>query len=301
VVTKINGGAISVPPAVDDPTAVERRFLRRRAASAPKAKKVKTGRYGGFASRTTLRLAQLAFLGVVVGAWQLYASSDLGDPVLVQGPVDVWDAFRQLSGDGTLWSDLSATLQATLIALVIGSVVGVVLGIGLALAPRVEAVVSPYIDALNAMPRIALAPVFIVYFGIGMWAKVALALTLVIFIVLISARAGVRSADPDVVQLATVLGASRRQRFFKVLLPVAVPSIFAGVRLGLIYSLLGVVGSEIVSAEDGLGQLVAAASSNFDMASVYAVLVLLAVVAALLNILAARLERWILRWQPPSN
>lgn len=254
-----------------------------------------------FSTAWRLRAAQLAFLAFLIGAWQLYAALGAGDPVLVKTPEQVWEAFVRLADGGTLLSDLWATLKATLIALVLGTVAGVVLGVGLALTPRVEAVVSPYIDAFNAMPRIALAPVFIVYFGIGMWAKVALAFTLVVFIVLINTRAGVRSADPDTLQLATVLGSSKLQRFTKVLLPVAAPSIFAGVRLGLIYSLLGVVGSELISAKDGLGQLVAASSANFDMASVYAVLLLLAVIAALLNLVTARIERWVLRWQPPAD
>jgi NitT/TauT family transport system permease protein len=215
-VNKHAGAVVSRPSAVDGTGLADDDAPFVRHASPRKAA---SGRYGGFESRTCLRVAQLAFLGALLGGWQLYAASDLGDPILVRSPVEVWHAFTHLLEDGTLLPDLSATLQATLIALVIGSVVGVVLGVGLALLPRVEAVVSPYLDAFNAMPRIALAPVFIVYFGIGLWAKVALALTLVIFIVMVSARAGVRSADPDVLQLSTVLGSTRRQCFAKVLLP----------------------------------------------------------------------------------
>jgi NitT/TauT family transport system permease protein len=247
-----------------------------------------------------LRAAQLAFLLAVLAAWQGYYESGLGEDILVKSPGDVWSAFTALIEAGSLWTDLSATMEATVVALVLGTLVGVVLGIGLALLPKVEAVVAPYLDALNAMPRIALAPVFIVYFGIGMAAKVALAFSLVVFIVLINTRAGVRNADPDVLQLSTVVGSTRRQTFTKVLLPVAVPSIFAGIRLGLIYSLLGVVGSEVIAAKDGLGQQVAASSATFDMATVYAVLLLLAVIAAILNAGSAKLERWLLRWQAPE-
>ena len=115
------------------------------------------------------------------------------------------------------------------------------------------------------------------------------------------ARAGVRSTDAEWLRLSTVLGARKHQLFFKVLLPVATPAIFAALRLGLIYSLLGVVGSELISARDGLGQLIAYDSSVFQMDGVYGILVLLAVIAVVLNQLMALLERRLLRWQPPAD
>ena len=120
-------------------------------------------------------------------------------------------------------------------------------------------------------------------------------------IVLSGARAGVRSADAEWLLLSSVLGARKHQLFSKVMLPVATPAIFAALRLGLIYSLLGVVGSELISARDGLGQLIAYDSSVFQMDGVYGILVLLAVIAVILNQLMSFLERRLLRWQPPAD
>jgi NitT/TauT family transport system permease protein len=190
-------------------------------------------------------------------------------------------------------------MWAVVIAFLLASVIGIVVGIALALLPRVERVVSPYLDALNAMPRIALAPVFVVAFGLTPKAKVALAFSIVVFIVLTSARAGVRSVDVDIMRLSTVLGANRRQMFAKVLFPVAIPAIFGGLRLGVIFSLLGVVTSELIAARDGIGQLLQGYASLFQIDGVYGLLIVLAVIASLLNAGMAIVERYLLRWQAP--
>ncbi|RZK69260.1 MAG: ABC transporter permease subunit [Rhodococcus sp. (in: high G+C Gram-positive bacteria)] len=146
-----------------------------------------------------------------------------------------------------------------------------------------------------------IAPLFIVALGINTSAKVALASTLVFFIVMSGARAGVRSTDAEWLRLSTVLGANKYQMFLKVLIPVATPAIFAALRLGLIYSLLGVVGSELISARNGLGQLIATYSATFQMEAVYAILLFLAVIAVVLNQVMSHAERRFLRWQPPVD
>jgi NitT/TauT family transport system permease protein len=241
-------------------------------------------------------------LGVaLLGLWQLAAAAKWPDPVLAKSPVQSWDYLAGAARSGVLWSSTRATMTAVLIAWVLAGVAGVAAGLALGLMPRTERVLSPYLDAANAMPRIALAPLLIVALGIGTGAKVALASTLVFFIVLSGARAGVRSADAEWLRLSAVLGAGKRQLFAKVLLPVATPAIFAALRLGLIYALLGVVGSELIAARDGLGQLIAYDSSVFQMDGVYGILVLLAVIAVALNQLMACLERRLLRWQPPAD
>ena len=241
---------------------------------------------------------QVVVLGLVLLIWQLVYP--LGGPALGKGPAEVWGAFSELVRSGDLQENLWHTMQAVFIALPIAGVVGTVIGLSLALLPRVEAAVSPLLSGLNSMPRLALAPVFIIAFGIGLTAKVVLATSVVVFVFILNARAGVKSADPDMVRMATVMGFGKVQIFFKVLLPVAMPSIFAAVRLGVIYSLLAVVGSELISSRNGLGQLVALFSNQFKLASVYAILIVLAVVAGILNSVTGLAESWVLRWQPPS-
>lgn len=238
-------------------------------------------------------------IGLGVGLiilWWAVSQTTLVRPALNHGPADVWNAVVTLEGNGLLWSNLGATLAAAAIALVLSGVVGTICGLTLALLPKTEQVVAPYLSAVNAMPRIALAPVFIIYFGIGMSAKVALAFTVVVFMFLLNTHAAVRSCDPDIVRLMRVLGATKLQRFFKVLLPVAVPQIIASVRLGIVYSLLGVVASELISSRNGIGQIIASSSSTFDLATVYGSLLILAVVAAALDVGAKAAENRLLRW-----
>jgi NitT/TauT family transport system permease protein len=268
------------------------------APDQPRGSRPRTG-----LSRETLavRGLQVAVGVALLGLWQLAAALKWPDPALAKSPVQAWDYLVDAARSGVLWSNTWATMSAVLIAWVLAGLAGVVAGLALGLMPRTERVLNPYLDAANAMPRIAFAPLLIVALGIGTTAKVALASTLVFFIVLSGARAGVRSADAEWLRLSAVLGARKRQLFFKVMLPVATPAIFAALRLGIIYSLLGVVGSELISARDGLGQLIAYDSSVFQMEGVYGILVLLAVIAVILNQLMSLLERRLLRWQPPAD
>lgn len=250
--------------------------------------------------RVGLFLARLVFGAAIIGLWQLVVSLKLMDPTVTSGPADVGSFLWHALGTSMLWTNLGDTMVAVVIALALASVVGVVTGIALALLPQLEAIVSPYLDALNAMPRIALAPVFVLAFGLTINAKIALAFSIVVFIMITSARAGVRSVEVDITRLSTVLGANRRQMFTKVLFPVAIPSIFGGLRLGVIYSLLGVVTSELIGGRNGIGVLIQQYAGLFQTEGVYALIIVLAVIAAVLNAMMGRVERHLLRWQPGS-
>ncbi|MBM7365595.1 ABC transporter permease [Gordonia hydrophobica] len=298
---------MTVSSAIDGVAATEsvdsRSGRKRPSALKRKGKKVVVGATGSKAKLSGLPLlgVQVLLLAALLGLWQLTYTVSSTNKLVISNPQLVWQAFLDWQSKGTFWSDLSSTVSAALIALVASAVVGVLVGIGLALSPSVEAVVSPFLDAINAMPRIALAPVFVIYFGIGSTSKIVLAFTLVVFIVTINTRAGVSSADPELLRLSVVMGASKWQRFCKVLFPVAIPSIFAGLRLGLIYSLLGVVGAELIASTAGLGQQISASSAAFDLGTVYAALIVLAIIAAAFNALSGRIEKSILRWQPPQD
>ncbi|MEE2061998.1 ABC transporter permease [Rhodococcus artemisiae] len=270
--------------------------IRRNDHTKPRSGRLRLSRENG-----TVLAAQILLGAVWLGLWQLTATQRWLDPVLAKSPGQSWDYFVTALQSGELWSNTRYTMTAVLIAWILAGAVGVLVGVALGLLPRVERVLTPYLEAANAMPRIALAPLFIVALGINTSAKVALASTLVFFLVLSGARAGVRSTDAEWLRMSTVLGASKYQIFVKVLLPVATPAIFAGLRLGLIYSLLGVVGSELISARNGLGQLIATYSATYRMEAVYAILLLLAVIAVVLNQFMGLAERQFLRWQPPVD
>jgi NitT/TauT family transport system permease protein len=265
------------------------------APDSPRA--VRKGLGPGASATITLFVGRIAVGLVILAAWQAIAMSGAVSPVISRTPGQVFGALRELAVNGDLWPAVVSTLSATLIALVLAAVVGITLGIVLGLMPWLDKLVDPYLNAINAMPRIALAPVLIVYFGIGQSGKIALAFSIVVFVMLINAQAGVRAADRELVTLSRVMGMSRPQMVAKIVLPSAVPSIFAGLRLGLIYSLLGVVASELLAAKEGMGQLIAGFAGSYDMSSAYAVMLVLAVLGALINYAMAKGESYLLRWQ----
>ncbi len=244
-------------------------------------------------------LWQIAVIAVVLAVWQLAHELKWGMPVVVQSPEAVFTALMKLAGGEVLWPNYWATIKATLIGLAIAVVIGTPIGLLLGILLGAQRVIAPFLSALNAMPRIALAPVFIIVFGIDMWAKVALSVSLVLFIMILNAMAGVSAADSEAMRMMKTLGATRSQILRKVVLPAALPSILVGVRLGLIYSLLGVIASELIASQDGLGQMIAGSAGVFDLATVYAVLLLLMVTAVLFNMASDAVGRVLLRWQPP--
>ena len=248
----------------------------------------------------TILLLQFGVLLAALALWQTAAGLGWGVKVVVQSPELVAKALVTLATGDQLWPNYWATLKATLVGLFAAVLVGTPIGLALGLMPMAQRVTAPFLSALNAMPRIALAPVFIVVFGITMSAKVALAVSLVMFIMILNAIAGVAAADPEAVRMMTAIGASRAQTLRMVVLPAALPSILTGVRLGLIYSLLGVIASELIASADGLGQIIARSAGVFDLATVYAVLLLLMVTAAIFNTASETLGRWLLRWQAPA-
>jgi NitT/TauT family transport system permease protein len=198
---------------------------------------------------------------------------------------------------GKLWLDLGYTVAGTLISFLLGSGAALALGLSFVMFPRLERALDPYLMMLNSMPRFALAPLFLLWFGLGLGSKVAVGTSLSFFIVLANTVAGVRGVSPDLLVLSRSLGATPRQIFFKVTLPSAVPVIFSGLRLALVYSMLGVVGAEIIAAEHGLGQTLAYLQSSFDMNGVMGLLLLLACLGMAVTLGMTRLERALLQWQ----
>ena len=262
---------------------------------APRVK----GRRRKILSSLWLLLQRLLVLAVVIGIWQLTVEMQWFDRTATSSPREVFSFLWDSLQTSTLWWNLWYTVEAALIAFVLATIVGTFIGITLALLPRFEKVVEPYLSALNAMPRIALAPVFIVAFGLTMQAKVALAFTIGVFILITAARAGVRSVDMEHLRLATVLGAKPHQLFVKVLFPVAVPSIFGGIRLAVIYCMLGTLTAELIGSNNGMGQLIQQSAGLFRTNEIYAYIIVLAITATLMNMLMGRVERYLLRWQAP--
>lgn len=252
-------------------------------------------RGGGAAARTG---RHLLFLVCFFALWEWGSRAGWLDRTLFGEPSQIalylWHGFVVR---GNLWRELGYTVSGTLVSFVLGSVAAIVLGLAFTQWPPLERALDPYLTVVNAMPRFALAPLFLLWFGLGIASKIAMGTSLSFFIVLASTVAGIRGVPQDFLTLSRSLGATPMQLFFKVTLPSAVPVIFSGLRLGLIFSMLGVVGAEIIAAEHGLGQTLAYLQSNFNMDGVMALLFLLAGLGMAVTKGMARLERWLLRWQ----
>jgi NitT/TauT family transport system permease protein len=241
--------------------------------------------------------AHLAFIGLLLALGEWLTVNRWLDPTFVGQPSGVLKFLWNNITSGQLWVDMGWTMAGTMISFLLGSVAAIAVGLLFVGFPKFEKFLEPYLNAMNVMPRIALAPLFILWFGLGLGSKIALGCSLTFFIVLSSTVAGIRGVSQDHVTLCKTLGASAVSTFFQVTLPGAVPVIFSGLRLGLIYSLLGVIGAEIIASEKGLGQSLAYLGSTFEVNGVMALLLVLAMIGVSVMKTMTWLEKRLLHWQ----
>ena len=242
-------------------------------------------------------LAQLAIVALVLALWEWASRSELIDPLLFGRPSEVAKEFFDYVPSEHGLESLRATGIAVALAFVIGSVAGTLAGLVLGLSKTLDDIFGPFLVPLNSIPRIALAPLFIAWFGLTTTAKVVLAVTIVFFILAENARSAVRSVDHDLMTMARVVGVRRAGMLWKVVLPSAVPTMFAGLRLTFTYSLLGVIASEMIAATSGIGQDIVLYSSGYQINIVFAIIIELVLVAVVLNTCFRMAERYLLRWQ----
>jgi NitT/TauT family transport system permease protein len=240
-------------------------------------------------------LCQIALGVAMLLIWQ-GASGRLVDDFFISNPIAVAERLYQWIADGSLFLHIWATVYETLLGFIVGAVGGVVLGIWLGVSPFTSRLLNPYLNALNALPKVALAPLFVLWFGLGVESKVALAAVLVLFLVFLNTYAGVREADQDLIDSARLMRATRLQVVTKVIIPSALSWVFAGLKISVPYALIGAVLGEMIAANEGLGYLVQFSGSQFDSAGVFAVLIVIALLAVALNYLVElvqhRMERW---------
>jgi NitT/TauT family transport system permease protein len=179
----------------------------------------------------------------------------------------------------------------------IGSALGIALGFWFGRSPLLAAVFDPYIKMLNAVPRIVLAPLFLLWFGLGIWSKVALAVTLVFFVMFFSTYQGVRDADRVLIDNVRMLGASPRQLVRHVLVPSALTWIFSSLQTSLGFAMVGAVVGEYLGSTRGLGYVIAQAEGTFDTTGVFAGMTVLALVVVIVSAAVTRFERWLLQWK----
>jgi NitT/TauT family transport system permease protein len=243
-------------------------------------------------------LTRLALIVIFLVVWQSLASFEIVSPFWISSPDLVVLEIWRLTVSGQLLGDVTVTVVEALIAFVISSGLGIASGLVLSRYPFWDEVMAPFIIVLNSLPRIALAPLIILWFGIGMTAKIVTAFTLVYFILLVNTLSGAKNVDNDILTIARLMGASDRILLRKVILPSAAPWIIAGLNLGITYSLLGVIVAEILASNQGLGYLIESAAGNFNTAGVFAGLIVLSVVTWVLSWVMRRIEARVLRWKP---
>jgi NitT/TauT family transport system permease protein len=219
-----------------------------------------------------------------------------GEPLKVGERIWAWFVT-----DADIYQHLGVTLAETMMAFAVGAGLGLGGGLWLALAPMASAILEPYIKAMNAMPRIILAPIFSVWFGLGMGSKVALGVTLVFFIVFFNVYQGVKEVSPVVLANARMLGADARQLLRHVYLPSATSWVFSSLHTSVGLAFVGAVVGEYLGSSQGVGYLILQAEGSFDINTVMAGIVVLTAFALVLDSLVGKAEKYLMKWQPKSG
>jgi NitT/TauT family transport system permease protein len=257
-----------------------------------------------------IRIVQLALLAGILILWGVLTDPRVppiyfDDPnkaaFFFGEPLKVFERLVRWFTTGEIFGHLWVTLVETLLAFAIGTLGGVAVGLWLGLAPAAAAVLDPYVKGLNAMPRVILAPIFMVWFGLGMASKVALGFTLVFFVVFFNVYQGVREVSPAVLANARVLGASRAQLLRHVYMPSALSWVFASLHNSVGLAFVGAVVGEYLGSAEGVGYLIHQAEGVFDINSVFAGIVLLTAFALLLDWTVGLIERRLMAWQPRAS
>jgi NitT/TauT family transport system permease protein len=260
----------------------------------------------------TLRLWQAGLLVAIFVVWHVLTTPGLvppflfendrqaafffGEPLKILGRIVNWFFVN-----ADIYQHLGVTLLETVLAFAIGTVLGLACGLWLALSPLAAAITDPYIKALNSMPRVILAPIFAVWFGLGVASKVALGVTLVFFIVFFNVYQGVKEVSPVVLANARMLGASPRQLLRHVYLPSATSWVFSSLHTSVGLAFVGAVVGEYLGSARGVGYLILQAEGSFDINTVMAGILVLTAFALLLDAAVGRLERRLMKWQPKAG
>jgi len=254
-------------------------------------------------SRPKLLALQLLVALAAVLLWQLFTTVPIGGvkllpPFFFSTPTDVAARIVKWFVEGTIWKHLWITLVESVLAFVIGSVAGVLIGFWFAQQPRVAAVFDPYVKMINALPRVVLAPIFALWLGLGIWSKVALGVTLVFFIVFFNVYQGVKEVSPTVLANARMLGMSERALMRHVYWPSALSWMFSSLHTAVGFAVVGAVVGEYLGSAAGLGYLIQQAEGVFDVAGVFAGMLVLAAFVLGIDFLVTLVERRLLVWRP---
>ena len=254
-------------------------------------------------SRAKLLSLQLLIAVVAVLFWHVLTTVPIGGttllpPFFFSTPLDVASRIVKWVVQGTIWKHLWVTLLEAMLAFVIGSIGGVLVGFWFAQQPRTAAVFDPYVKMINALPRVVLAPIFTLWFGLGIWSKVALGVTLVFFIVFFNVYQGVKEVSPTVLANARMLGMNDRQLMRHVYWPSALSWMFSSLHTSVGFAVVGAVVGEYLGSAAGLGYLIQQAEGVFDVAGVFAGMFVLAAFVVAIDWIVTLVENRLLIWRP---
>jgi NitT/TauT family transport system permease protein len=237
-------------------------------------------------------------LSVVGGLllWELVSRFLVSNPLFLAAPTQIIEAIYKLTLTGEMQRHVAISAAEFALGYVIASVLGIAIGFGMANNARFKQAMQPWISGLYATPTIALAPLFILWLGIGIWSKVLVVIFLVLFPVTINTEAGLRTTSERLIEMLRSFGATPRQIFFKVSLPSALPFILAGLKLGIGRGLIGVVVAELFGSRAGLGRLISQSADAFNMPELFAGVIVLAVAGIAMTAAFGWLEKRLVPW-----
>jgi NitT/TauT family transport system permease protein len=247
------------------------------------------------------RLRGSEFAGVLsilggLAVWELLSRFVVANPLFLAAPTQIFAAIYNLAVSGQLWPHVWVSAVEFAIGYVIASLFGIVLGFAMASSEVAKKALQPWVSGFYATPTIALAPLFILWFGIGIWSKVVVVIFLVLFPVAINTEAGLRTTSTRLIEMLRSFGATPAQIFFKLSLPSAMPFILAGLKLGIGRGLIGVVVAELFGSRAGLGRLISQSADAFNMPDLFAGVIILAVAGIAMTAGFSRLERTLVPW-----
>ncbi|MBB3464604.1 ABC transporter permease [Rhizobium sp. BK377] len=245
----------------------------------------------------TERLIQIVLLVAIVGGWQVGVAAGFIDVFFFPAPVDIFNQVVSWVADVSFYSHVAITLTETVLGYLVGTAFGVAAGVWLGLSRSTARILDPFIKGLNAIPRVVLAPIFVLWLGLGLWSKVALAVTLVFFVTFFNAMQGVREVNPVVLSNARILGARRSDLLRHVYFPAAASWILSSLRTSVGFAVVGAIIGEYLGSSAGLGYLIAQAEGNFDAVGVFAGILILAVFVLIIDSILDVAEKHLIKWR----
>ncbi len=243
-----------------------------------------------------LFLSRLAILVAFLALWE-FASGRIIHPFFVSSPTRIAEVFWSWVADGSLFYHALITATEAFSGFIVGALLGMMFGVILGRAHKLADLLNPFIVAFYSIPKVALAPLFIIWFGIGIDMKIVLTATIVFFLVFLNTYTGVRGVSRELVTILQLMGANENHLLRKVIIPSAITWVFAGLRLSVPYAVIGAIVGEIIASNRGLGYLLSFASSQFNTAGVFAALVAIVILSGLLNTAVSYLATYAMPWQ----